>query len=58
MDALDGLPPIKVHCFQSVEKAIHVTLWDYAEKNNMVIEGLEKPVDDIAEKEEDISENY
>lgn len=33
------------------EEAIHAALWDYAQKNNVVIEGLEKPVSDIAEKE-------
>ena len=48
MDALDGLPPVKVHCSLLAEEAIHAALWDYAEKNNLVIEGLEKPVTDIA----------
>ena len=28
-------------------------LWDYAEKHNIKIEGLEKPVNDISEKEEE-----
>ncbi len=49
MEALDGLPPVKVHCSLLAEEAIHAALWDYAQKNNIVIEGLEKPVDDIAE---------
>ncbi len=53
MEALDGLPPVKVHCSLLAEEAIHAALWDYAQKNNMVIEGLEPPVDDIAEKEEE-----
>ena len=53
MEALDGLPPVKVHCSLLAEEAIHAALWDYAQKNNIVIEGLEKPVDDIAEKEEE-----
>ncbi|MCR5702539.1 MAG: Fe-S cluster assembly scaffold protein NifU [Lachnospiraceae bacterium] len=53
MEALDGLPPIKVHCSLLAEEAIHAALWDYAEKNNIVIEGLEKPVNDIEEKIED-----
>lgn len=57
-EALDGLPPVKVHCSLLAEEAIHAALWDYAEKNNIVIEGLEKPVNDIAEKEEDVSESY
>lgn len=58
MEALDGLPPVKVHCSLLAEEAIHAALWDYAEKNNIVIEGLEKPVNDISEKEEDVSETY
>lgn len=58
MEALDGLPPVKVHCSLLAEEAIHAALWDYAEKNNITIEGLEKPVNDIGEKEEDISEEY
>ena len=49
MEALDGLPPVKVHCSLLAEEAIHAALWDYAEKNGIVIEGLEKPVSDISE---------
>lgn len=56
MEALDGLPPLKVHCSLLAEEAIHAALWDYAQKNNIVIEGLEKPVNDIEEKIE--SEDY
>ena len=58
MEALDGLPPVKVHCSLLAEEAIHAALWDYAEKNNIVIEGLEKPVSDIGEKEEAPEEEY
>ena len=47
MEALDGLPPVKVHCSCLAEEALHAALWDYAQKNNIVIEGLKKPVDDI-----------
>ena len=43
------LPPVKVHCSLLAEEAIHAALWDYAEKNGIVIEGLEKPVSDISE---------
>ena len=50
MEALDGLPPVKVHCSLLAEEAIHAALWDYAQKNNLTIEGLKKPVDDIEEK--------
>ncbi len=56
MDALDGLPAVKVHCSLLAEEAIHAALWDYATKNNIVIEGLEKPKDDIGEEE--VSEVY
>ena len=30
-EALDGLPPVKVHCSLLAEEAIHAALWDYAE---------------------------
>ena len=53
MEALDGLPPIKVHCSLLAEEAIHAALWDYAEKHNIKIEGLKKPVNDIEELGED-----
>ena len=56
MEALDGLPPVKVHCSLLAEEAIHAALWDYAEKNKMVIEGLEKPKSDIHEDEADETE--
>ena len=49
MEALDGLPPVKVHCSCLAEEALHAALWDYAEKNDIVIEGLKKPVNDIDE---------
>ena len=51
MEALDGLPPVKVHCSCLAEEALHAALWDYAEKNNIVIDGLKKPVNDIGEHE-------
>ena len=35
------------------EEAIHAALWDYAEKNGIKIEGLEKPKADIGEEEEE-----
>lgn len=52
MEALDGLPPVKVHCSCLAEEALHAALWDYAEKNHIEIEGLKKPVDDIGELHE------
>ncbi len=47
MEALDGLPVVKIHCSLLAEEAIHAALWDYAEKHNIKIEGLEKPKHDI-----------
>lgn len=43
MEALDGLPPAKVHCSVLAEEAIQAALWDYAKKHNLTIEGLEEP---------------
>lgn len=54
MEALDGLPPVKVHCSLLAEEAIHAALWDYATKHHIVIEGLDKPKTDISEHEEEI----
>jgi len=54
MEALDGLPPVKVHCSLLAEEAIHAALWDYAEKNDIKIVGLTKPKSDIHEDEEEI----
>lgn len=53
LEALDGLPPAKVHCSLLAEEAIHAALWDYAGKNNLVIEGLKEPKKDIHEDEEE-----
>ena len=52
MEALDGLPPVKVHCSLLAEEAVHAALWDYAQKNGIVIDGLKPPVTDIDETEE------
>lgn len=43
MEALDGLPPAKIHCSCLAEEALQAALWDYAQKNGIVIEGLEEP---------------
>ena len=50
MEALDGLPPVKVHCSLLAEEAIHAALWDYAQKHNIEIEGLEPPKADIGDE--------
>ena len=52
MEALDGLPPVKVHCSLLAEEAIHAALWDYATNNGITIDGLKPPVNDINETEE------
>ena len=49
MEALGGLPPVKVHCSLLAEQAVNAALWDYAKKNNITIEGLKPPVDDVDE---------
>ena len=58
MEALDGLPPVKVHCSLLAEEAIHAALCDYAQKNHIEIEGLQKPKSDIHEGEEEPEEEY
>ena len=57
MEALDGLPPIKVHCSLLAEEAIHAALWDYAQKHGIEIEGLKEPKSDLHEHEEE-EEDY
>ena len=51
MEALDGLPPVKVHCSLLAEEAIHAALWDYSQKSGVQIQGLKEPVADIDEIE-------
>ena len=51
MEALGGLPPVKVHCSLLAEEAVHAALWDYAQKHNITIQGLKPPVNDIDETE-------
>lgn len=53
MEALDGLPPVKIHCSLLAEEAIHAALWDYAQKHNVTIEGLKPPKADIHDGEEE-----
>ncbi|AMP20514.1 iron-sulfur cluster assembly scaffold protein [endosymbiont 'TC1' of Trimyema compressum] len=56
-EALDGLPPAKVHCSLLAEEAIHAALWDYAEKKSIKIEGLKPPKEDIHDHEESLEED-
>ena len=53
VEALDGLPPVKVHCSLLAEEAIHAALWDYAKKNNITIEGLKEPKNEVEETGEE-----
>ena len=45
-EALDGLPPVKMHCSVLAEQAIKAALIDYAEKNNIHIPELDGVVID------------
>ena len=40
-EALDGLPPVKMHCSVLAEQAIKSALLDYSKRHNVKIEGLE-----------------
>ena len=48
IEALGGLPPVKVHCSVLAEQAVKSALYDYAQKTGKVIKGLEnyEPIDD------------
>lgn len=41
VEALGGLPPVKVHCSVLAEQAVKAALYDYAKKHDINIEGLE-----------------
>lgn len=56
MEALDGLPPAKVHCSVLAEQAIHAAILDYAQKNNITIEGL-KTQDELDHDLEHVGED-
>ena len=52
MEALDGLPPVKIHCSLLAEESIHAALWDYCQKKHIEIPGLKEPKKDVHEGEE------
>lgn len=47
MEALDGLPPNKVHCSLLAEEAIQAAIYDYAQRNGKDYPGLREPKEDI-----------
>lgn len=57
-EALDGLPPVKMHCSVLAEQAIKAALIDYAEKHNIHIPELDGVViDDDHDHHHDIEED-
>ena len=44
-DALDGLPPVKMHCSNLAEQALHAALSDYSTKSGVQVPGLKVFVD-------------
>lgn len=57
-EALDGLPPVKMHCSVLAEQAIKKALQDYAVKNNLTIDGLtDMEFDDDHDHHHDIEED-
>ncbi len=56
MEALDGLPPVKIHCSLLAEESIHAALWDYCQQHNIEIPGLKEPKKDVHDGEEEQAE--
>ena len=55
-DALDGLPPVKMHCSNLAEQALHAALYDYSTKSGVVVEGLKPPNEHDDEHHHDIAD--
>ncbi|MCL2350192.1 MAG: Fe-S cluster assembly scaffold protein NifU [Defluviitaleaceae bacterium] len=56
-DALEGLPPLKIHCSLLAEEAIRAALWDYSQKSGVAIDGLEAPSGDEHDHGHDDDDN-
>ncbi len=57
-EALDGLPPVKMHCSVLAEQAIKAALIDYAKKHNVHIPELDGVViDDDHDHHHDVEED-
>ena len=54
-EALDGLPPVKIHCSVLAEQAIKAALYDYSQKTGLEIPELEgfDPTEDPHDHEEE-----
>lgn len=46
-EALDGLPPVKMHCSVLAEEAIHKAINDYRAKNGLEVKPMEEHGDDL-----------
>ena len=44
-EALDGLPPIKMHCSNLAADGLRAAIYDYKKKNGLPLDGLEPPHD-------------
>ncbi len=56
-EALDGLPPVKMHCSVLAEQAIKSAIIDYANRYNVHIDGLDDiEIDDDHDHHHDIEE--
>ena len=56
-EALDGLPPVKMHCTVLTEQAVKAAHKDYAQKHNIVIPELEGYEITDAHEHEEIEED-
>jgi nitrogen fixation NifU-like protein len=48
INALGGLPSVKIHCSCLAKEVLHAAIYDYARKNNLTIENLNPPKDSCA----------